>query len=490
MSTYLIRDRGYDSRGDPLLYRTIFHLLGHILILTGLSMVPSLVVGLYYQEIEATAVLISIGITILSGHLLKGDNLTQKIHHHEAFFVVITGWILISLFGALPYFLSRSSSFINSFFESISGFTTTGATIFSHPENLSNAILLWRSTTQWLGGMGIILLYLVLLPERRGDFNLYDARGPTLPFPYTVDHLRKKMVQIWSIYISMTVLLFLLLLTIGELVPFEALLYSLTTISTGGFSQHSESMSFFQQRGASYCIILFMVLSGLDFKNYLLLFTRERRHILQNKESLLYLSTIICTTLILSLHLCRTVPPIQALHLALFQTTSIVSTTAYTIIDYDIWSSFAKALLILLMLMGGSSGSTAGGIKMKRIYYLFRLVKEEIEWFIYQKKRSHHKKAYPMLSFFFLYLLLISFFTLALTHQGLDLMSAFTASAATLGNIGPGFGLLGPKESYCSLNHTSKILLSLAMLLGCLEIFSFFAFIYILVVPSSKTNPS
>lgn len=450
-------------------------------------MLPSLIAGLYYQEIEAISMLLSIGITMTCGQILKGRWNIKKITRKEAFYIVTIGWLLISLFGALPYFLSSSCALINAFFESISGFTTTGATIFSHPERLSKTILLWRSTTQWIGGMGIILLYLALLPEIRGDYHLYYARGPNLPFPYRSYGLKKRIGDIWLIYLTMTVLLFLLLVTIGRLTPFQSLLFSLTTISTGGFSSHSSSIPFFHQRGAIYSLILFMVLSSMSFKNYLLLFTKERRKILQDKEPLLYLSILISATCILSLHIYREYS-FSSFYLSLFQTTSIISTTAFATIDYDSWSSFAKALLILLMLLGGSSGSTAGGIKIRRIYHLCQLALHELDQFIHGKKRRYKREAQHMLSYFFLYLLVISFLTLALTYQGLDLMSAFTAAAATLGNIGPGLGLFGPQESYGDLNSTSKMLLSLAMLLGRLEFYPVLAFIYLLFTPASKTN--
>lgn len=466
-------------------YRTTLHLIGSILTITGLFMVPSLLAGLFYQESQAISMLISTGLTILIGQSLKGRREIKRIYLQEAFFVVTMSWILVSIAGSLPYTLSRICCLTNGFFESISGFTTTGATIFLYPEDLPKTILLWRSTTQWLGGIGIILLYLALLPEIEGGSLLFYARGPQLNSSHLPKSIKKMAVKLSIIYLLLTTILFLFLITIGRLVPFQALLHSMTTIATGGFASHRDSAGFFQG-GAQYSIILFMILSGISFNNLSLLYSRSRRMILQDRELLLYLSILLFTSSILTIHLYNTLYPslLKSFRLALFQTSSLLSTTGFSTIDYDGWSPFAKAILLLLMLLGGCSGSTAGGIKIVRIYRLGEEVFREIKRIIGREERRDRERNHTTLSFFFLYLLLLSIFTVALTYQGLDLVSSFTAAAASLGNIGPGLHLVGPKNSYAQLDSTSKILLCLAMLLGRLEIFTLFAFSLLLFKPS------
>ena len=454
---------------------------GYVLVITGCVKVSIALTGLLYLEHDALWLLVAALITISLGLTLINKRGSRKGYTaREGFMAVTTAWILASACGAIPYLLTNTcDSPVDAFFESISGFTTTGATVIPALEEVSRTIILWRSTTQWLGGLGIILLFIIILPEIPGSIHLFHAETSG-PNPHSFKpRLKETLGFLVIIYLALTVIQVFFLILVGEMTAFQAIIHSFSTVSTGGFSSQNYSISAFNHNLIDAVIIVFMFLSGINFHLYYLLLSPGRKKITYNTEFIAYLGLVLITTLLLTLHLWQKIYPELSLSLrySLFQTVSIITTTGFSTVDYDGWSGFARTLLLLLMFIGGCSGSTAGGIKIARISILLRLAgKEIISMAGYRTRKKEDQQETGILFFFLIYLIIFAFLVLGLTYLELDFVSAFSATAACLGNIGPGLELVGPLSNYADLGPAIKLLLSLAMLLGRLEIYAVLIF--------------
>ena len=398
-------------------------------------------------------------------------------------FVIVTGcWFFATVFGALPYYISGTyPGIVDAWFESASGFTTTGASVLSDLESLPPSILLWRSLTQFLGGMGIVVLSLAVLPLLGvGGMDLYKAEAPGPTSDKITAKVSETARALWMVYISLTLVQTVLLYCLG-MSWFDAINHSLTTMATGGFSTKNASVAAFDNPAIEGVITLFMFFAGINFLYHYRLFVRGELRQFKNREFHLYVLLIIGATMILTLRTWgeQYASFFEAFRYTSFQVVSLMSTTGFATADFLLWGYLPQALLLSLMVVGGSAGSTAGGVKCIRILLLFKQAKRELHRLIHPrgviplkigKNLVPSHVADSVYAFFFLYVLLVLFATLLLVGMGIDLVSAGSAVVSALSNIGPGLGTVGPVENYAHLPQGAKCVLSVCMIVGRLEI--------------------
>ncbi|MFC2138015.1 TrkH family potassium uptake protein [Bacteroidota bacterium] len=466
-------------------WRVIIHIIGTLLIGEGGFMLLSAIVALIYKENDGFYMIVSAFITSVSGLILffSTPKANYQIGKREGYIIVTLAWIIFSFFGCIPFILTKSiPSFTNAFFETVSGFTTTGASILNDIESLSHGILFWRSITQWLGGMGIIVMSLAILPILGiGGMELFVAEVPGL----TPDKLHPRITEtakrLWGIYIFYT-LAETILLMFGGMNLFNAINHSFTTMATGGFSTYNTSL-IHTTPYIQYIVTLFMFLAGVNFTLSYFALKLNFRKVFSNEEFKFYLSFILLFTLIitLGLHSSREYPFEKSFRYAIFQVVSIITTTGYVTADYLKWIPVLSVILFACMFFGGSAGSTGGGIKIVRIVLLLK------NSFLELKRLLHpsavipvrlSKKSIPpqiisvVLAFVAFYIFTMVVSTVIMSALGLDLESSMGAVAATLGNIGPGIGSVGPVENFHYIPNFGKWFLSFLMVLGRLELFT------------------
>ena len=467
-------------------YNTIINLIGAVLRFLGMTMLVPLVVALWYNE-NYNPFLISAVITFIVG-IVSGlktheiDDLPIK----ESFAIVAIGWFSVALFGSLPYILS-GIPLLDALFESMSGFTTTGSTILPAIEDCSKSLLFWRSFTQWLGGMGIIVLFLAILPKLAvAGRDLFRAE---VPDPIG-DKLRPRLSQtakiLWSVYIGFSAVE-VFVLWLSRMTFYDALCTTFSTMSTGGFSPHSESIAFFHSSLIEYIVIFFMFVAGANFALHYWVLRGGAEHLFRDSEFRLYTCIVFCATLLIVLMLWGT-HGFDSIRLGLFQVVAIITTTGFATADFDAWPDAARMVLFLLMFIGGCAGSTGGGMKVVRLLLLIRYGYRELF-------RSLHPKAIlpirlgrqmvpqgvmeAILSFFILYLFIFAVASLILSILGMDTVSATSAAATALGNVGPGFNIIGPAAHFGGVHPIGKLVLILCMWIGRLEIFT----VLVLLIP-------
>ena len=467
-------------------YNTIINLIGAVLRFLGMAMLVPLVVALWYSE-NYNPFLISAVITFIVG-IVSGlktyeiDDLPIK----ESFAIVALGWFSVALFGSLPYILSGISP-LDALFESMSGFTTTGSTILPVIEDYSKSLLFWRSFTQWLGGMGIIVLFLAILPKLAvAGRDLFRAE---VPDPIG-DKLRPRLSQtakiLWSVYIGLSAVE-VFVLWLSRMTFYDALCTTFSTMSTGGFSPHSESIAFFHSSLIECIVIFFMFVAGANFALHYWVLRGGAGHLFRDSEFRLYTCIAFCATLIVVLILWGT-HGFDSIRLGLFQVVAIITTTGFATADFDLWPDAARMVLFLLMFIGGCAGSTGGGMKVVRLLLLIKYGYRELF-------RSLHPKAIlpirlgrqmvsqgvmeAILSFFILYLFIFAAASLILSILGMDTISATSAAATALGNVGPGFNIIGPAAHFGAVHPVGKLVLILCMWIGRLEIFT----VLVLLIP-------
>ncbi|MFO8088024.1 MAG: potassium transporter TrkG [Bacteroidales bacterium] len=466
--------------------KAIFKVLGALVIIEGIFMLTALGFSRYYGGEDFFAILVSAAITIASGILINLLGRSEKrtaIGKREGYVIVSFTWIVISLFGSLPFILSGSiPNFSDAFFETISGFTTTGASILSDIEAMPKGVLFWRSLTHWIGGMGIIVLSLAILPILGiGGMQLFVAEVPG-PTP---DKLHPRIAgtakRLWGIYLLLTVLETGLLMG-GGMDFYNALCHTFGTVATGGFSTQNASIAEYSPY-IQYVIIVFMILAGTNFTLHYLALSGRLKKIWQNEEFRYYIKLLFAFSVVVALLLIfkANVLPEKAIRDALFQVVSITTTTGYVTTDYLAWPVFIWILLFFLMFTGGSAGSTGGGLKAVRQLMVLKSSAVELRRLLHPRAFIPvrlNDKAVPrdivsnILAFFVLYLLIFGFGTLIMVVIGLDFDSAIGSVIATLGNIGPAIGDVGPVDNYAAIPTGGKWFLSFMMLLGRLELFT------------------
>lgn len=478
--------------------KIIIRVLGFLIFVEGIAMLLALAVSLIYGEYDMKAFAISSTFCIVSGAFIAF--LTRKANKdfgkREGFIIVSLVWVVFSFFGSLPYILSGAiPNFTNAFFETISGFTTTGSSILNNIEALPHGILFWRSISQWLGGMGIIVLSLAILPVFGiGGMQLFAAEVPG-PIPDKISpKIRQTAKTLWVIYLAFTVTE-TLLLWIGGMTFYDALCHSFTTMATGGFSTKQASVAHWDSPFIQYVIVVFMFLAGTNFTLSYMAIRGNFRTVIKDEEFKYYGYIILGFTglIFLGLVLSSQQNLEPAFRSALFQVVSIVTTTGFATADYLTWAPILTILIFALFFFGGSAGSTGGGIKIMRIVLLFKNSYYELRRLIHPKavipvrfnKRSVDSKIITnILAFFILYFVIFAASTILFTLIEPDMESAMGAVATSLGNIGPGLGNVGPSESFLHVSDLGKWFLSFLMLLGRLELFT----VLVLFSPSFWKN--
>lgn len=470
-------------------YGIITKVLGNLLLFEIIALIPSLFISLFTGEKDFSAFLYSILLLLLIGFPMSRVSVTNKrIRAKDALLIVTLGWIFASFFGSLPFVFSGSiPSLIDAFFETVSGFTTTGATILNDIEILPRGILFWRSFTHWIGGMGILVLTIAILPAIGvGGYQIFKAESPGPTADKLVPKIKDTAKILYTLYLGLTILQ-VILLWLGGMSLYESLIHTFGTVGTGGFSSKNSSIGAFNSSFVVFTITVFMIASGVNFPLYYELIKGRWKNVIKNSELKLYLSIIGISTILITLNIHGKVYDtiFETFKHALFQVSSIITTTGYSTTDFNKWPEFSKAILFMLMFVGGSAGSTGGGMKVVRLLIMGNLVKREISKLLHPRAYVPIKSSGKIISsdvvisvtsFFFLYIAIFAFSTLLISLEGIDLISSASAVAATLGNIGPGFELVGPVQNFGFFSPLSKILFSLLMLFGRLELFTVFLF--------------
>lgn len=468
-------------------FRVITRFIGILTIFLGISMAGPLLVSVMYKDNSTWALLLSALITSSVGLILLISTRNQEdnhLSHRDGVTVVTLGWIMAGLFGTLPYLFSGAiPSFTNAYFESISGFTTTGATIFTDIESLPEGILLWRSLTQWFGGMGIIVLSIAILPFLGvGGMQLYRAETPSP----VVDKLKPRISEtaktLWKVYLVIT-LLEVTLLFAGGMPLFDAFCQAFCTMPTGGFSTKNASIAHFNTPYFDSVFVIFMLLAGINFSLHYKLINGDFKIFGKDPECRVFLILVLSCTLIVTASIYGSVYGSlgNAFRHAIFQVSSIITTTGFVTADYQQWPALSQLILLMCMFLGAMAGSTGGGMKTMRIMLLIRHGYQEIFRIIHPHAVTTVKlggRAVPadilsgIWGFFTLYLGLFIVATLLMASLGLDIISALASVAASIGNIGPGLGIVGPVNNYLDIPVVGKWVLVLCMLLGRLEIYT------------------
>ena len=468
--------------------KVIGNIIGILLLINGLLMLSAVPFGIYHGESSWKGILVASLVNSIIGFIFyynTKDNQNKELKRRDGYLIVILSWIAMSLFGMLPYiFTDQISNVPDAFFETVSGYTTTGASILNDIEILDHGILYWRSLTQWIGGMGIIVLAVAILPFLGiGGMQLFVAEAPGVSVDKLQPRIKETAMRLWQIYISFTVVLFFILWAEG-MNSFEAVNHAMTTFATGGFSTKNASIGYFESPLIQYTIILFMFISATNFTLTYFAIKLDFKKVFQNEEFRIYSSFIIILTAIvfITLYLIDSSYAEETFRSALFSVVSIITTTGFTTVDFTGWTEFITILFFILMFFGASAGSTSGGIKIVRHVVLLK------NSYIELKKQLHQRGVFILrfnnskvpqsvvtniLAFMMLYVVIFSAGSVIMTLMGVDFITAIGSVAATLGNIGPGIGDVGPASNFSSIPDAGKYFLSLLMLIGRLELLTF-----------------
>ena len=464
-------------------YAMIRYIIGWILNFEAAFMSPSFVVGLIYREKSAWAIFATMLLCLVIGVpmvLLKRPK--QAVFYAKDGFVSVgLSWVVLSVMGALPFVISGSIPHpVDALFETVSGFTTTGSRILSDVEALPKCMLFWRSFTHWVGGMGVLVFMLTILPMSGGyHMNLMRAESPGPSVERFVPTVKSTAKILYGIYICLS-LLELLLLLVGKMPMFDALTLTFGTAGTGCFGIKNDSIGSYTTYQQTV-ITIFMILFGVNFNVYFLFLLKKIRQGLKNEELRAYLGIILGAILLITVNIAgKFGNPFLAFHHAAFQVGSIITTTGYSTVDFNTWPTFSKTVLVLLMLIGASAGSTGGGIKVSRIVILAKSVKKELKQYLHPHSISkikmdgkpvEHEVVRSINVFLIAYLLIYAVSMLIVSLDNFDFTTTFTSVAATINNIGPGLDLVGPAANFGILSVPSKLVLVFDMLAGRLEIF-------------------
>lgn len=463
--------------------RMIVYLSGVILTIEAcLLTLPAAVAAIYGEDLlPYVKTIVVIMIFAVPAMLFKPKN--TKIYATEGFVCVCLSWLLLSLFGALPFYLSSAiSSFTDCFFETASGFTTTGATILTEIESLPKGILFWRSFTHWIGGMGVLVFMLAILPTSGSAIHLMRAEVPGPTKGKLTPKLRSTAKILYGIYIALTVVMVIALLLCGQSL-YESVVDSLATAGTGGFSIKNNSIAGYNNPAVEWVFAVFMILFGINFNMYYLILIGHARDILKNEELRCYFAIIAGSVIAISVNIYHIYGSLATtIRYSTFQVASIMSTAGYSTVDYNNWGEFSKTVLVILTAVGACAGSTAGGLKISRIIILVKNALREIKHMIHPKSvnvirldgevvdEETVKKAG---NYFSLYIALLALVVLVISADGFDLTTNITAALTCVNNVGPGLNLVGPAGSFAIYSNLSKWVLSFAMIVGRLEILPF-----------------
>ena len=474
-----------------MIRRQSFYIVGLLLIILGLSMLFSVVCSLIYGDGDLIPLLQSIAVTIVSGLILvilfRSKN-KKELSTHDGFAVVTMGWFAMAIFSALPFYFSGTLNYTNSFFEAMSGLTTTGATVLGNPttlmiEALPHGVLFWRSFTQFIGGMGIIVFSIAILPMLgMGGVQLFRAEVAGPVADKITPRVKQTAKLLWGIYVGI-VLILCLILKIEGMSWFDAICHSFTTIATSGFSTKNASIAAYS--GAiQWTIIVFMFLAATNFSLHYYFIAKGKFEYYKDHEFRVYFGICIICSILFFINIVSTnkyQADLLSFRHSVFTAVSILTTTGFSTENFNEWPEMSKTLLFFLFFIGGSAGSTTGGMKIIRSIVV-------VKYLLYEVRKLLHPKGVfnitigentiddnvvrATLGFYLFYILIFVFTAMVLSMTGLDVTTALTASASAIGNIGPGLGSIGPTDNWGHLTDLAKWLTSFCMLLGRLEIFT------------------
>jgi len=476
-------------------YKTVFFTLGILQIILGIFMIVPIIIQFLYSEVDSSFFGASI-VTIIFGILFFLSNLDhdKKLTLQQAFLLTALSWFSIAVFGSLPFvFSDLGFSFTNAFFESMSGITTTGSTIISNLNEMPKSILLWRAILQWLGGIGIIIMAITLMPIMNvGGMQLFqisnnDSSEKILP--------KSKEIALRLIYIySSLTLLCLITYKIFGMGLFDSLTHSMTTIATGGFSNYNESIGFFDSISIEISSMIFIILGSIPFIAYIKFISGNKKIFIKDSQIKFFFGVIIFSIIILTLYLLINNSEELSLRSIFFNVVSILTGTGYVNAEFDGWGSFALILFLVLMFIGGCAGSTTCGVKIFRIQILYLFISNQLKKIIYPKgifvlkydqNPIDNKFIASIISFIYMYLVIFFSLTALLSLTGLDFITSISGAATSISNVGPGLGsIIGPNGNFSTLPDVSKWILSFGMILGRLELFA----ILVLFLPSFWRN--
>ncbi|MEZ7195502.1 TrkH family potassium uptake protein [Pseudodesulfovibrio karagichevae] len=478
-------------------WRYVLHVIGALVACVGLTMVLPLGWGLYYRDGTATPLALSMAITVLMGgtaFLLFRDRSHKAsiMTHREGMAIVALGWFAAGAFGGLPFWLGGTfGSVVDCVFESLSGFSTTGSSVLADIEAVPRGLLFWRSLTHWLGGMGIIVLSLAILPFLGvGGMQLYKAEVPGPSPDKLKPRIKDTAMTLWKVYVLFSALETVLLM-FGGMDLFDALCHTFGTMATGGFSTRNASVAGFNSAYIDYVITVFMLIAGVNFSLHYLALKWKPSAMLKDPEFRVFAGMVLVFVVILTITVLVSGNydnPADAVRYTSFQVASILTTTGFATADYELWPGLAQAILLFCMFVGGCAGSTGGGMKVMRIMLLFKQSYQELFRLIHPRSVSHVKMGRTVVkddvisgvwgfAFLWVGLLVLAAFVVAAT--GVDVVTSFAASLACIGNIGPGIGGVGPTDNFAWMPDAAKWVLTFCMVLGRLEIYT----VIILFVP-------
>lgn len=464
--------------------RSIIYILGWVLIVDAVAMQIGTITSLIYGEKEAWYFVLTGVVSAILGVLaIKVKKPKNMVLYQKAGFAsTALSWILLSLVGCMPFWLSGEiPSFIDAFYETVSGITTTGATILNDVEALSKGMLMWRSFLHWLGGMGVIVFLLAIIPKLGGQQNIFlmKAESPGPIIGKAVPRMRNYATMLYGIYITLTALEFILLL-FGGLNVFEAINTSFSTAGTGGFGIYNSNAAAFDSYYVQTVIAVFMLLFGINFSVYLCLIARKFKQSLKFEELWIYLGIVAVSTAIIAFNISSIYKLYDAFHQSFFYVSSIISTTGFGLTDVNKWPELSKTVIIILTFIGASAGSTGGGFKISRIILLFKEVRKEFSLLVHPRnvklvkmdgKAVNHDIMRTTSMYLVLYIGVFAISFLLVSIDNMDFTTSFTAVAANLNNTGPGLGAVGPVGNYADFSILSKIVFIFDMLAGRLEIY-------------------
>lgn len=463
-------------------YKLVIHILGKVFLLEAALMIPSVIVSLIYGEGDTKAFLITMALLTVLGipfMLVKSE---RKMFERDGMMIVALSWVSLALFGGLPFYFHGSiPSYVDCIFESVSGFTTTGSSILTDVEVIPKGLLFWRSFTHWFGGMGVLVFFLALLPSMSGRTqHLMRAESPGPSPGKLVPKIKESSMILYAIYFVLTIICILCLIAAGMPV-YDSLLHAFGTAGTGGFGIKNTSVAFYNSPLIDMILSIFMVIFGVNFTIYFYIIKRHFIGVKKNSELKLFLLIVGAATFIITVNIRGMFGSWwESFYQAFFQVTSLISTTGYTTYDYNLWPSLSKMVLIAIMFIGSCAGSTAGGIKQIRLYIMLQSVKRMIKRFLHPKmviqikadgKNVDEEQVSAIGIFCFAYFLIFGLGVILVSFDNNDFETTFTAVLTAISNVGPAFGKAGPLGNFAFFSDFSKIVLSVCMLIGRLEIF-------------------
>ncbi|BFK08881.1 TrkH family potassium uptake protein [Faecalimonas umbilicata] len=467
-------------------YKMTAYVLGKMLGVEALVLCIPAAVSLIYGE---TSDMVAFGITsavLCVFFLLFGRKKPEngRIYGKDGLVIVAAAWILWSVFGALPFYLSREiPSYVDALFETVSGFTTTGSTILTDIEALSYGMNFWRCLTHWIGGMGVLVFVMVVTSlDDKSSMHLMRAEVPGPEADKLVPKARETAKLLYAMYLALTVAEIIFLLA-GGMNLYDSIIHSFSTAGTGGFANHNSSVAYYDSAYIDGVITVFMILFGINFNMYFLLLIKDVKSVWKNEEVRAYLGIIVAATLVITCNVLSIYKePLKAFRYSIFQVASIITTTGFATADFNLWPELSKCILLLIMVIGACAGSTGGGVKVSRFLILWKSILKQVKGMLHPKsvnvvkvngKKISNETLQGVYAYFSAYVFVFGISVLLVALDNFDFATTISGVLTTLSNVGPGISRVGPIENFQSFSVLSKIVFSMDMLIGRLEIFPF-----------------